>query len=405
MWAFYKWIRESVKQDKPWDEFAREIFTTSGSNREYGQLNYFVLHKDPIDLTENAVQAFLGQRLTCARCHNHPLEKWTQKQYYEMANLFSRVGIKNGSEPGEVVIFAKTSGDINHPRLLRPLPPTPLDGKPIPLDSPQDRRLVFSRWMTSPGNPYFARAIVNRVWANIMGRGLAHPMDDVRISNPTSNEELLQALITDFKKNNLHIKQLIRTIMLSGTYQVSAEANETNKDDNIYYSKYIVKRLPAEVILDALSQITGVSTSFPGYPAGTRALELPDSLVKSQFLTVFGRPQRSICDASERSSDPSISQALHVINGDTLNRKLNSPDGSISSFLKLGLSDSRILEYLFLSAYSRYPTALERQQLSEALAKSRVTTGTIESQRDARRQALEDMMWAMVTSKEFLFNH
>jgi hypothetical protein len=238
-----------------------------------------------------------------------------------------------------------------------------------------------------------------------MGRGLADPMDDVRISNPTSNEELFQALIADFQKNNHDVKHLIRTIMLSGAYQVSAEANETNQDDNKYYSKYIVKRLPAEVILDALSQISGVPTPFSGYPAGTRALELPDSQVKSQFLTSFGRPQRSICDASERSSDPSIAQALHVINGDTLNKKLSAADGSIASFLKLGLSDSRILEYLFLSGFSRYPTALERQQLTEALAKSRLTTGTVEAQKEARRQALEDMMWALLTSKEFLFNH
>ena len=273
------------------------------------------------------------------------------------------------------------------------------------LDSTEDRRAHFAAWLTSPENPYFARAIVNRVWASLMGRGLADPLDDVRISNPTSNEELFQALITDFQKNNHSLKHLIRTILLSGAYQVSADANETNQDDNRYYSKYIIRRLPAEVILDALSQITGVSTAFPGYPTGTHALELPDSQVRSQFLTVFGRPARSICDASERSSDPSISQALHVINGDTLNRKLSATDGSIASFLKLGMSDARILEYLYLSAFSRYPTDLERRQLTEALSSSRLASGTIEAKREARRQGLEDLIWAVVTSKEFLFNH
>ena len=262
MWAFYNWIRDSVKQDKPWDQFAREIFTGSGSNRQNGALNYFVLHKDPIDISENATQAFLGQRLTCARCHNHPMEKWTQRQYYQMANLFARVGVKNGSDPGEQVVFAKLSGDVNHPRLLKPLPPTPLDGESMALDSKADRRAHFAKWLTSPNNPYFARAIVNRVWGNFMGRGLVDPIDDVRASNPASNEELFSALTQDFVNNGFSIKRLIRTTMNSSTYQLSSEANATNQNDNVFYSKYVIKRLPAEVILDAFSQVTGVPTTF-----------------------------------------------------------------------------------------------------------------------------------------------
>ncbi len=405
MWAFYNWIRDSVRQNKPWDKFVREIFTSSGSSRQNGALNYFALHKDPIELSENATQAFMGQRLTCARCHNHPLEKWTQKQYYQFANLFSRIGIKNGNEPGDVVVFAKTSGDINHPRLLRPLPPTPLDGKPLPLDSPDDRRIAFAEWLTSAKNPYFARAIVNRVWANFMGRGLVDPADDLRATNPASNEELFAALTKDFIDSGFDVRRLIRTIMNSGAYQLSSEANATNQNDDRFYSKYLIKRLPAEVVLDAMSQVTGVAASFPGYPSGARALQLPDVQVKSQFLTVFGRPARVICDASERSSAPSIAQALHVINGETLNKKLSAPDGYVSLFLKLGLSDARILEHIFLSVFSRYPTDDERRDLTAALAKARDVKGTAEAQRDARRQALEDMLWALLTSKEFLFNH
>lgn len=405
MWSFYNWIRDSVKVNKPWDQFARDIFTASGSTRTNGQLNYFFLHKDPIDLTENVTQAFLGQRLTCARCHNHPLEKWTQKQYYQMVNLFARVGIKNGSDPGDSVIFAKTTGDVNHPRLLRPLAPTPLDGSPLSLDSTDDRRQHFATWLTSPKNPYFARALVNRVFANFMGRGLVDPVDDVREANASSNEELFAALIKDFIDHKFDVKHLIRTIMNSGAYQLASEANATNQYDNIYYSKYVVKRLPGEVILDAMSQATGVPTAFPGYPAGTRALQLPDSQVTSQFLTAFGRPNRVICDASERSVDPSIAQALHVINGDTLNKKLSAADGTVALFLKLGLSDSRILEHAFLSAYSRYPSDAERQSALAALAKVRDGKGSAEVQKEARRQALEDMLWALLTSKEFLFNY
>jgi hypothetical protein len=396
MWSFYDWIRQSVKQDKPWDQFANEIFLSSGSSRENGALNYFVLHKDPIDLAETSTEAFLGQRITCARCHNHPLEKWTQKQYYQMVNLFTRVGIKNGSEAGDNVVFAKTSGDIMHPRLLKPLDPTPLDGKAIPLDSPIDRRIAFDQWLTSDKNPYFARSLVNRVWANFMGRGIINPVDDTRATNPASNEDLIAALTKDFVDHHYDVDYLIRTIMNSGAYQLSAEANASNQNDNVFYSKYIIKRLPAEVILDAYSQVTGVPTPYSGYPAGTRAMQLPDTQVKSQFLTVFGRPARSVCDAAERSVDPTIAQALHVINGDTLNKKLSADDGYVALFLKLGLSDSRILEHVYLTAFSRYPTETEKSSLLAALAKSRT---------NGREQALEDMLWSLLTSKEFLFNH
>ncbi|MBL8215242.1 MAG: DUF1553 domain-containing protein [Bryobacterales bacterium] len=405
MWSFYNWIHDSVAANKPWDQFARDIFTSSGSTRSNGALNYFFLHKDPIDLTENATQAFLGQRLTCARCHNHPMEKWTQKQYYQMVNLFARVGIKsNSTDPNDVMVFAKTSGDVNHPRLLRPLPPTPLDGQPMSLDSTEDRRKHFAAWLTSPKNPYFARNIVNRVWANFMGRGLVDPVDDVREANASSNEELFKALIDDFIAHKFDVKHLARTIMNSSAYQLSSEANATNQSDNIYYSKYIIKRLPGEVILDAMSQVTGVPTAFPNYPAGTRALQLPDVQVKSEFLTAFGRPNRVICDMSERSSDPSIAQALHVINGDTLNKKLSAAEGAVALFLKLGLSDSRILDHMFLSAYSRFPTDAEKQSSLKALAEARNVNGTADAQKEARRQALEDLLWVLLTSKEFLFN-
>ncbi len=398
MWSFYNWIRESVAQNKPWDKFAKEIFTGTGSNRQHGELNYYVLHKDPIDLVETTTQAFLGQKLTCARCHNHPLEKWTQTQYYQMANLFSRVGLKNGSD-GDNIVFAKTSGDINHPRLLKPLAPAPLDGPALSLDSQTDRRIAFANWLTSPDNVLFARTVVNRVWANFLGRGLVDPVDDVRLSNPASNEELFAALSKDFAAHGFDVKRLIRLIMTSSVYQLSSEANSTNASDNMYYSKYVVKRLNAEVILDAMSQVTGVATNFGGYPAGTRALQLPDTQIQSQFLSSFGRPARDICDAGERSMVPTVAQALHVLNGDTLNKKLSNDNGYIALFLKVGLSDRRIIEHLYLSAFSRYPNENEKRQVLDVLEKARAQS------LDARRPALEDAVWAMLTSKEFLFNH
>jgi hypothetical protein len=405
MWAFYNWIRDSVKQNKPWNRFASEIFTENGNTRQMGALNYYVLHKDPIDIAENVTLAFMGQRLTCARCHNHPLEKWTQTQYYQFANLFSRVGLKNGDQVGDVIVFAKASGDINHPRLLKPLAPTPLDGQPMAVDSTDNRRAHFAKWLIAPENPFFARAIVNRVFANFMGRGLVDPVDDLRATNPASNEELFAALAKDFVAHGYDVKNLARLVMNSAAYQLSSEANATNQSDEKYYSKYVVKRLPAEVLLDAMSQVTGVPTRFGGYPVGTRALQLPDTQVQSEFLTSFGRPKRVLCDAAERSSAPSISQALHVINGDTLNKKLSAPDGYAALALKMGLSDARILEQLYLSAYSRYPTEAEKRETLAVLQRARTASGSPEAQRQTRQQALEDMMWALLTSKEFLFNY
>jgi hypothetical protein len=403
MQSFYNWIRESVKANKPWNQFASEIFTSTGSSRQNGALNYFVLHKDPIDLTENVTQAFLGQRLTCARCHNHPLEKWTQKQYYQMANLFARVGLKNGNQPGDTVIFPRSSGEVLHPRLLRPMPPTPLDGEEMSLDSLEDRRAHFAKWLTSPKNVYFARNLVNRVWGNYMGRGLTDPIDDVRATNPASNEELFDALVKDFTKD-FDVKRLMRTIMNSGTYQLSSEPSASNQSDNKYYSHYLIKRLPAEVLLDSMSKVTGVPTAFDGYPMGTRALQLPDVVIKSEFLNVFGRPKRVICDAGERSSEPSIAQALHVINGDTLNKKLLAKDSYVTLFQKLGLSDARMIEQVYLSAFSRLPSEEEKKKAVELLTSSRLSKGSPEAVAQSRQQSVEDLLWALLTSKEFLFN-
>src|SRR5262249_47979577 len=225
---------------------------------ENGAANYFVLHKDPISLTETTSQAFLGMSITCARCHNHPLEKWTQNDYYRMANLFARVSLKNGDQPGEALVLAANTGNINHPRTGKPLPPRPLEGQEISLDAPGDRREHLAAWLTSPENRYFARALVNRVWRNFMGRGLVEAEDDLRLTNPPCNEELLSAVAREFATHGFDVRRLIRTIMTSATYQLSSTPEPSNAADTKFYSHYLVRRLPAEVILDALSQVTGV---------------------------------------------------------------------------------------------------------------------------------------------------
>jgi len=397
--SYYSWIRDSVAENKPWDKMVRELLVSTGNSRENGALNFYQLHRDPVRLTENTTVAFLGLRLTCARCHNHPLEKWTQVDYYKMANLFARVSQKNGDAPGDIVVFDDISGDINHPRLNKPLPPTPLDGEPMALDSTKNRREHLAAWLTSPKNQSFSRTIVNRVWANFMGRGLVDPVDDIRSTNPASNEPLMEALVEDFVKHGYDIKYLCGVIMNSAAYQRAWETNPTNAHDDRYYSHYLVKRLPAEVILDAASQVTGVPTQFTDYPVGIRALQLPDTGVESYFLDAFGRPPRlSTCEC-ERDPQPSLRQALQVINGDTINKKIAAEDGSIDQALKQGMSDEALIKHLFLSAFSRYPTETERKEFLEAIRAA--ATGDAEAQ----KEAFHDFAWAIMTSKEFVFNH
>jgi hypothetical protein len=399
MWNYYQWVRNSVARNEPWDKFVHELATATGDSRENGAANYWAIHRDPIDISENLAKAFMGLSINCAHCHNHPLEKWTQKDYFAMANLFSRVRLKTEEGFDEVTVFDSSTGDIDHPRLNRPLPPQPIEGKPLPLDSTQNRRQYFADWLTSPQNPYFARCVVNRVWKNFMGRGLTEAVDDLRATNPPSNQELFDALTRDFVAHQFDVKYLIHTIMNSATYQTASEPNPLNTADTKYYSHYIIKRLPAEVYLDALSQVTQVPEKFDGYPVGTRALQLPDTKVQSYFLTAFGRPVRLQSTAAERMSSPNIAQALHVINGDTLNQKLRASGSTVDMLLKLGISTHRMVDYLYLSAFNRYPNDSERKELESALQQDAATAGTV------RRETLEDMMWAMLTSKEFMFNH
>jgi Protein of unknown function (DUF1553)/Protein of unknown function (DUF1549) len=398
MWSFHNWIRNSVKSNKPWDRMAREVVTASGNTLENGAANYYVIHKEPTDLSENFSMAFLGMSITCARCHNHPLEKWTQKQYYQMANLFGRVGMKNGTRFGDVEVYTKPYGEVNHPRLNRPLDPAPLDGDPIALDSPKNRREHLAEWLTSPQNPYFTRALVNRVWKNFMGRGLVEAVDDLRATNPPSNEELMQALCDETARHNFDVKHLIRTIMNSAAYQRSSKANEFNRQDEKYYSRYIVRRLKAEAMLDAISQVTGAPTAFPNYPAGMRAMQLPDARINSYFLKAFGKPERATTCECERSSEPTVTQALHIINGDTINQKLRAPGGVVDNFVRLGFSDEAIINHIYLAALSRRPSPGEMESLQAVLKES-------DGSKDSRRHAIEDAVWSVLTSREFLFNH
>ncbi len=410
MRAFYQYVRQSVADNRPWDDFARGIMTAQGSGLENGAANYFVLHKEISDLTESTSVTFLGMSITCARCHNHPLEKWTQDQYWSMANLFAQVAVKNGDRGGEFFVQTLADGDVLHPRRGVPMPPAPLDAKPA---SGKDRRQYFADWLTAPDNPYFAKALVNRVWRNFMGRGLVEAEDDLRQTNPPSNEELFDALAKDFVAHGYDVKHLMRTIMNSAVYQRSSASLPGNKSDDRYYSRYLIRRLPAEVVLDAYSDLTKVPTAFTkvavgssggetptgDYPLGTRALQLPDTQLLSQFLDAFGRPERGQTCSCERQQESSVTQALHLNNGQTLNDKLRDKKSRVEEYLKENIGDDEAIRRVFRLALCRSPRAEELGRFGKILHEAAQDGQT------TRREMLEDLFWSVLTGREFLFNH
>ena len=396
MWSYYRWIRSQVAENTPWDQFARRIVTAAGNTLENGAANFFALHKDPLEMSETTSQAFLGMSITCAHCHNHPLEKWTNDQYYGMANLFSRVKVKNADGEGNLTVFPTTEGELVQPRTGRPQPPRPLDGEAIPLEATADRRLALADWLTAPENPYFSRAITNRVWANFLGVGLVEAVDDVRLTNPPSNAELLSALAKHLVDNHYDLKSLMRVILQSETYQRSSQTLAENAADRRFYSRYFPRRMRAEVLLDAISQVSGTPTDFKGYALGWRALQLPDSNVDSYFLKSFGRPQRLLTCECERTNEPSMVQVLHITNGDTINQKLAAKGSHVDQLLAAKAPDDKIVDDAYLSALSRLPTDAEKQQLISELGQTPAAE---------KRAAVEDLYWSLLSSKEFLFNH
>ena len=426
MWAYYSYIHDAVRDNKGWDVMAREVLTSHGNTFLDGPTNYFRTALKPEELAENVSQGFLGIRMQCAKCHNHPLEKWTQNEYYGMAQIFARVKFK--ADLGiyvndEMTVYNVSTGDLIQPRLGRPVPPKPLGGPTLALDSTEDRRVFFTKWLTRPDNWYFTHSIVNRVWAHFMGRGLVEPVDDMRETNPASNPELFDALADDFVKHKFDLRHLMRRIVTSRAYQLSSAATPQNEKDSQYFSHFLVRRMTAEELLDALSQVTGKAEEFPGIPAGYRASQLPDTHVKSDFMDVLGRPARVITCECERSQEPNMAQALLFINGDLLNRKVTADGGLVDRLVREGKSDSEILDQLYWTTCGRAPRADERSSDLNALHKAlsappaAVTPApmpnapppdpkAIQAQHDAaRRRAFEDMLWVLVNSKEFLFNH
>lgn len=398
MWAFSSWIRASLRENKSMDQFVREILLAQGSIYQNGQANFYKVSAQPTELAETTAQVFLGIRLECAKCHQHPFESYSQADYYGLAAFFTRVTTKRSSDFGgfgnDTVVKLKTSGSIRHPRTREVIPPTPLGATPLESISARDLRRPLAEWLTSPKNPLFARNIVNRTWGHLMGTALVEPIDDLRATNPPSNPELLAALAANFVKDGYNLRKLMRAIMVSRVFQLSSTSTDANAADTRFFSHYPTKRLPAEVLLDAVDQVCGTRERFTGVPLGTRAIELPDPNFSSYFLDTLGRPQRIVSCECERTAEPNLAQVLQLANGELVQRKLTDKEGRLSKLVDSKAADESAFNEFYLVALSRLPTAREVEHCRTILASAA-----------DRRAGLEDILWALLNSREFLFNH
>ena len=399
------WLRGKFLANEPVDEIVREIITASGNSYTNPPANYYRIAKDPTALAETTAQLFLGVRMQCAKCHNHPFERWSQDDYYGMAAWFARVKTKpepviGGPPPaknkaaGAEVVYVARAGEVSQPRTGQQMKPRYIGTGDADVKPGDDRRAVLAKWLTSPDNAFFAKSVANRVWFHLMGRGIVDPVDDFRDSNPSCNDELLAALAADFAKSKFDMKHLVTTIMKSRTYQLSAQPNDFNADDDKYFSHAVTKLLTAEQLLDAICDFTATPEKFAGLPAGTRAVQLPDGEVNHPFLKAFGQPARELACECERESDGNLAQALQLINGPTVNEKVRGATNRLGKLLAAKKSDDEVLSALYYAALGRPPFADEKAITLAHVAK-----------RDDKRKAWEDVVWALINTREFLFRH
>jgi hypothetical protein len=395
--AFHGWIRESIHRNRPYDRFARDIIAASGDAARNPPVVWYRAVDSVEEQVEDTAQLFLGLKIQCARCHHHPFERWSQDDYYSLAAFFSRTKRKGGVDgrQDEPRIFhERGSPSARNPRTGQTLKPAGLGASPIDVEPDQDPRGLLAGWMTGPENPFFARALVNRYWKHFFGRGIVEPEDDLRVTNPPSNPELLDALADHFVKSGFDLKDLVRTICRSSTYQLSSEPGPWNASDRQSFSRYLPRRLNAEVLHDAIADATGVPTSFSGLPAGTRAAELPGANSGNAFLAVFGKPQGDSACECERSTEASLAQSLYLLNSADLQGKLSAGSGRAAGLARDTRSDEEKVRDLHFLLYSR-DASPEELELSLAHLKKG----------ENKQQAYEDLLWALVNTKEFQFNH
>lgn len=390
---YYEWLRDQIAAGRPMNDVVYDLLASQGGTLEEPATNFYELERDTLKLSENVVQTFLGARMQCAQCHNHPFDRWTMDDYYGFTAFFAQVGRKNGEDPREKVIFNRNSGETKHPLDGRDMTPTYLGGEVANIPKNKDRREVMAGWLTSPQNHAFNRNLSNVVWDHFFGRGITHPVDDVRISNPPVNEPLLDALAQRLVQTDYDMKQLIRDITASHAYQRSTRANDTNATDLTNFSRAQPRRIRAEILLDCITQVTQTEDDFRGLPPGARAVQIVDGNTSTYFLTTFGRSSRETVCSCEVVMEPNLSQALHLINGTTTNNKIKQ-GRVVRSLLEAGKTPKMVIDHLYRATLSRQPTEAELERVMKMVESS-----------EKQNEALEDVFWALLNSKEFIFNH
>ena len=392
MLRYYNWLQEKLAGEVPIDKMVQELLGASGGTFENAATNYYQMETDPLKVSENVAQVFMGMRIQCAQCHNHPFDRWTMDDYYSFSAFFSQIGRKQAEDPREIIVFNSGGGEVKHPVGGRVMAPKFLGGD-VPDVTGKDRRVVMANWLASKENPYFAPNLANIVWNHFFGKGIINEVDDVRVSNPPVNAELLAALSQKFIDYNYDFKQLVRDICTSRTYQLSTATNETNKRDDRNFSHAALRRIRSEILLDSITQATDTKNKFSGLPLGARAVQISNGNTSTYFLTTFGRATRGSVCSCEVQIEPNLSQALHLLNGETVGGKIG--EGKlVERRLAEGKQPAEIIEELYVRCLTRQPTDTEKQKLGEAIAASSDVKVT-----------LEDTFWALLNSREFVFNH
>lgn len=389
---YSSWLSAQIQNNVPLDKMVQELLGATGGTFKNPPTNYYQIETDTLKTAENVAQVFMGIRTQCAQCHNHPFDRWTMNDYYSFAAFFSQIGRKQGEDYREIVVFNSGGGEVAHPVGGRAMPPKYLGG-PQPDVAGKDRRMVLAQWLASPENPYFATSVANRVWDHFFGIGIVQPVDDIRISNPASNPELFQALGDKLTSYNYDFKQLVRDICNSKTYQRSTERNASNEADELNFAHSRVRRIRAESLLDCVSEVTETKDKFQGLPLGARAVQIADGGTSTYFLNTFGRSTRATVCSCEVKTDPTLSQSLHMINGDTIEGKIRG-GGLIGRQLAAGKTPDQLIESIYIRCLSRKPSPEELVKLKAAVAEEKEP-----------QKALEDIFWAVLNSREFVFNH
>ena len=389
---YYNWLQDRIARNVPLNQWVQELLGANGGTFNNPVTNYYQNETDILKVTENVAQVFMGMRIQCAQCHNHPFDRWTMDDYYGFAAFFTQIGRKRTDDPRELVVFNSGSGEINHPVGGRRMAPKYLGGE-VPDVVGKDRRALMAEWLASPKNPYFATNLSNMVWTHFFGLGIINEVDDVRVSNPPSNSELLEELGKKFTEYNYDFKRLVKDIVLSNSYQLSTQTNSSNESDTKNFSHSSIRRIKAETFLDCISQVTETKNKFPGLPLGARAVQIADGQVSNYFLTTFGRATRESVCSCEVKLDPTLSQSLHLLNGDATTQRITQGN-LIGKLLKEKKTPEEILDEIYIRCLSRMPSADEKTKV----------LALVNAEKD-KKQVLEDAFWAVLNTREYMFNH